>query len=225
MSASLPLELVVIDAGHGGHDPGAIGPTKLLEKNVTLDIARQVAGEVEKKLGCKVVLTRNADVFIPLAERAEIANRLKADLFVSIHANAAYDRAAKGSEVFIYNRAASSRKAAETARSENRDANYLEMIKDDLRQSVHEADSIMAAGLVGQELEKTGLGARGLERAPFYVLAKSHMPSILVETAFISNHEEERKLRDPEFCSRIAAGVVRGLQQYAREKKPLPAAR
>lgn len=210
---------IVVDPGHGGKDPGAVGPTRAFEKDAVLEIAIQLAALLEKEAGCKVILTRSDDRFIPLPERAEIANQAEADLFVSIHANASLDRNASGSQVFIYNREASSRKAAETARLENRDANYLEIIKDDLRQSVHEADSITAAGLVSQELEKDGMEARRIERAPFYVLAKSHMPSILVETAFISNRKEERKLRSRPFCRQIARDIFGGLQRYTSEKR------
>jgi N-acetylmuramoyl-L-alanine amidase len=212
------LKCIVVDAGHGGHDPGAIGPTQLREKVVTLEIAQQLARVLEQELGCKVILTRNDDTFIPLHDRPEIANRAQADLFVSIHANASPDRQARGTQVFVYNREASSHKAAEAARFENKDVNYLEIIKDDLRQSVHEADSITVAGLVGQEINKGLSETRQIERAPFYVLAKSHMPSVLVETAFISNAEEERKLRQKDFCLQMAQAIGRGLQEYAREK-------
>jgi N-acetylmuramoyl-L-alanine amidase len=213
------VKCVVIDAGHGGKDPGAVGPTRLYEKTVVLEIARQVADMVRQEMGCKVVLTRDEDTFIPLPERPEVANRIKADLFVYNHANASPDRKAYGSQVFIYNREASSRKAAEVAKFENKDANYLEIIKDDLRQSVHETDSITVAGLISQEFEKGISETRRIERAPFYVLAKSHMPSVLVETAFISNPEEESKLRQREFCAKLARAICRGLEGYAQEKK------
>ncbi len=210
--------LVVVDAGHGGKDPGAVGPSKLKEKTVTLEVAKQLAYFLRQH-GLKVIMTRKDDRYISLKERADIANRAQADLFVSIHANASRNRKACGSQVFIYNREASSRKAAETARLENQDANYLEIIKDDLRQSVHESASINAAGLVSQEYEKIGgLEVRRIERAPFFVLAKSYMPSILVETAFISNHGEESKLRSRTFCRKLAQGIFKGLKQYYREK-------
>jgi N-acetylmuramoyl-L-alanine amidase len=218
-NAPLGLKCVVVDAGHGGKDPGAIGPTQLQEKTVTLEIAQQLAAILAQDLGCKVILTRSDDTFIPLHERPEIANRAQADLFVSIHANASPDRKATGSQVFVYNREASSHKAAEVARFENKDANYLEIIKDDLRSSVHEVDSITVAGLIGQEVGKGLAETRQIERAPFYVLAKSHMPSVLVETAFISNAEEERKLRQKDFCLKMARAIGNGLQEYAREKK------
>ena len=110
-NSAMGLKCVVVDAGHGGKDPGAIGPTQLQEKVVVLEIAQQLAAILEKDLGCKVILTRSDDTFIPLVERPEIANRAQADLFVSIHANASPDRQARGSQVFIYNREASSRKA------------------------------------------------------------------------------------------------------------------
>jgi N-acetylmuramoyl-L-alanine amidase len=215
---STGVRCVVVDAGHGGKDPGAIGPSRLEEKDVTLEVALALADRLERDLGCKVILTRRDDRFIPLPDRPEVANRSKADLFVSVHANASRDGKASGSQVFIYNREASSNKAAETARLENRDTNYLEIIKDDLRQSLHQTDSITAAGLVSQELERGGQEARHIERAPFYVLAKSHMPSILVETAFISNRDEENKLRRQDFCRRIAEDIFKGIQQYAQEK-------
>ncbi len=207
--------LVVVDAGHGGKDPGAIGPTKLKEKTVTLEIARQLAYFL-KKQGIKVVMTRSNDRYISLRKRADLANRLKADLFVSIHANASRNRRANGTQVFIYNREASSRHAAEAAQLENQDANYLEIIKDDLRQSVHELASVNAAGFVSQQMGKLGMDVKRIERAPFYVLAKSHMPSILVETAFISNYKEERELRSRGFCKKLARGIFDGVANYYR---------
>jgi len=162
-------------------------------------------------------MTRKDDRYISLRARAGLANRLKADLFVSIHANASRNRKANGSQVFIYNREASSRHAAEAAKLENQDANYLEIIKDDLRQSVHEVSSVNAAGLVSQQLEKLKLDVKRIERAPFYVLAKSHMPSILVETAFISNYKEERQLRSRDFCKKLAQGIYYGVTNYYQE--------
>jgi len=210
---------VVVDAGHGGKDPGAIGPTGLYEKDVVMEIAANLAVLLEKEQGCKVILTRRDDSFIPLSERPEIANQAKADLFISVHANASRDKKTCGSQVFIYNREASSSKAAEIARQENRDANYLEIIKDDLRQSVHETDSITLAGLISQELEKHGQETRRIERAPFFVLAKSHMPSVLVETAFISNREEECKIRRREFCLQIARNIFNGVRGFTAEKR------
>ncbi len=205
--------LVVVDAGHGGKDPGAIGPTKLREKTVTLEIAKQLARFLKRR-GVKVVMTRSNDRYISLKERSDLANRLKADLFVSIHANASRNRKANGSQVFIYNREASSRHAAEAAQLENQDANYLEIIKDDLRQSVHELASVNAAGFVSQQIGKLGMDVKRIERAPFYVLAKSHMPSILVETAFISNYKEERQLRSRGFCKKLAQGIFDGVTSY-----------
>ncbi len=210
--------LIVIDAGHGGKDPGAIGPSRLKEKVVTLEVSLQLK-QFLKKRGFRVILTRKTDKYISLKKRAEIANQAKADLFISVHANASRNRKASGSQVFIYNREASSRHAAEAARLENQDANYLEIIKDDLRQSVHEESSITAGGLISQQLEKMGLEVRRIERAPFYVLAKSHMPSILIETAFISNKIEEQKLRSRRFCRRLAEGIDRALGQYYQEKR------
>lgn len=209
--------LIVLDPGHGGKDPGAIGPSGLKEKVVTLEVALGLRALLEAR-GFRVLLTRSDDTYISLQRRAEIANQAKADLFVSIHANASRNREAMGSQVFIYNREASSRQAAEAARLENQDANYLEIIKDDLRQAVHEEASITAGGLVSQQFETIGLTVKHIERAPFFVLAKSHMPSILVETAFISNTTEEGKLRSRAFCKRLAEVIDRGLTGYYRER-------
>lgn len=209
--------LVVLDAGHGGKDPGAIGPSGLKEKTVTLEIALKLRDLLTAR-GFRVIMTRADDTFISLQRRAEIANEAKADLFVSIHANASRNKEAMGSQVFIYNREASSRQAAEAARLENQDANYLEIIKDDLRQAIHEEASITAGGLVSQRFETVGLTAKHIERAPFFVLAKSHMPSILVETAFISNATEENKLRSRAFCKRLADVIDQGVAGYYRER-------
>lgn len=216
-TAAKAKPLVVLDAGHGGKDPGAIGPSGLKEKVVTLEIALKLR-ELLAARGLRVLLTRSDDTFISLQRRAEIANEAKADLFISIHANASRNKEAMGSQVFIYNREASSRQAAEAARLENQDANYLEIIKDDLRQAIHEEASITAGGLVSQHIETVGLTAKQIERAPFFVLAKSHMPSILVETAFISNATEEGKLRSRAFCHRLAEVVDRGVTGYYRER-------
>jgi N-acetylmuramoyl-L-alanine amidase len=222
----LCVRRVVVDAGHGGKDPGAVGPTGLKEKDVVLKIAKKVARQLEKELGCEVTLTREDDRFLPLEQRAAIANAKKADLFVSIHANAAPSRRLRGIETYFLNFAvdedAMRVAAAENAMSTKRIAD-LQNILSDIMKNTKVNESSRLAGQVQNGIVDR-LGAKysnirnlGVKQAPFFVLIGARMPSILAEVSFISNREEEGRLRDGHYLDHIAYGVIDGIKSYARE--------
>jgi len=212
-------KLIVLDPGHGGNDPGAIGPNKLEEKDVVLGIALRVKSYLEEH-PVDVLITRPDDNFITLKNRTVFANQKKADLFVSIHCNASDSRDARGTRTYIYSRVASSKEAAEAAKYENKSLGMLEFLMNDLRKGADEYLSIEAAGNIQHSLVKS-LALKWLptERAPFYVLANTNMPSVLVETAFISNYSEATKLSDTAFRDKIAKGISDGILEYLQKIK------
>ncbi len=231
-SGMRPL-VVAIDAGHGGQDSGAIGPTGKYEKNVTLAIARELARQVDATPGLKAYLVRDGDYFIPLNQRAQKARAHKADIFVSIHADAAENRSANGSSVYVLAlRGASSQRARWLADKENASDlvggvnlqkvdNTLSSVLIDLAQSGHMKASEDAASHVLDGLKRIGNNHKPqIERANFAVLRTSDMPAMLVETAFISNHEEERRLIDPAFQRKLAGAVLDGVQTYFTRQPP-----
>lgn len=225
--------VVAVDAGHGGQDPGAHGPGGTLEKNVTLAVARELAAQINKQPGMKAVLTRDTDFFIPLKQRYEIARRNNADLFVSIHADAFINGDAKGSSVWVLSpRGKTSEAARWLADRENR-ADLIGGVslddKDDSLAAVlldlQQGYAMQASEAVATNVLKAlgGLGPthRGyVERANFVVLRSPDVPSILVETAFISNPDEERRLRDPSHQSRLAEAVMGGVRGYFESTPP-----
>jgi len=225
--------VVAVDAGHGGQDPGAHGPGGTLEKNVTLAVARELAAQINKQPGMKAVLTRDTDFFIPLKQRYEIARRNNADLFVSIHADAFINGDAKGSSVWVLSpRGKTSEAARWLADRENRadliggvslddKDDSLAAVLLDLQQGYAMQASEAVAGNVLKALGGLGPTHRGyVERANFVVLRSPDVPSILVETAFISNPDEERKLRDPSHQSRLAEAVMGGVRGYFESTPP-----
>lgn len=225
--------VIAIDAGHGGDDPGAHGPGGTLEKNVTLAVARQLADQINQQPGMRAVLTRSADFFIPLAQRYQIARNNSADLFVSIHADAFINGDAKGSSVWVLSpRGKTSMAARWLADGQNRadliggvtldDKNDgLAAVLLDLQQGYSMQASESVAGNVLRALGNLGPTHRGyVERANFVVLRSPDVPSILVETAFISNPDEERKLRDPAHQARLAAAVMGGVRSYFESTPP-----
>ena len=229
-------ELVIaIDPGHGGQDSGAIGMNGTREKDVVLQIARELARQVNATPGMRAILTRNADYLIPLPERPRIARKAGADIFISVHADAvANNRSAGGSSVYVLStKGASSQRARWLADKENasdliggvkleRATNSLASVLIDLTQSGHMKASEDAASVVLQGLMGTGnrVHKRTVEKANFAVLRGADMPSMLVETAFISNPEEERKLQDPVFQSRTAAAILDGVHTYFSRQAP-----
>lgn len=225
--------IVAIDAGHGGQDPGAVGPTGRREKDVTLAVARELARQVDATPGLKAFLVRSSDVFIPLTERTQRARRAKADIFVSIHADAAENRSATGSSVYVLSlRGASSQRARWLADKENaadliggvrlgQTENTLASVLLDLAQSGHMKASEDAANHVLGGLKRVGNNHKpNIERANFVVLRTADMPAMLVETAFISNHAEEQRLVDPAFQRRLAGAVLDGITTYFTRQPP-----
>ncbi len=232
--APAPLLTIVVDPGHGGTETGAIGPGGLKEKEATLDIAKKLAATLPKVLSCRTVLTRDSDVLIPLDDRASIANHEKADLFLSVHANSSRAASAKGSETYYLSLEASDKIAQEVAKEENQagapagagpegtTGNHgLDFVLWDLAQSAHLKESSELAESIQVELNGVSDTAnRGIKQAPFRVLVGATMPAVLVEFAFISNAEEEKKLRDPEFQQAVADAVARAVARFFTKRSP-----
>lgn len=228
------LVIIAIDAGHGGEDPGAHGRGGTREKNVTLAIARRLKAMIDKEPDMRGVLTRDGDYFVPLAQRVAKARRLHADLFVSIHADAWVRRDARGSSVFaLSERGATSAAARLLAQSEN-DSDKIGGVdlgaQDpvlaktllDLSQTATINDSLKLGRAVLNELgDVNELHKERVEQAGFAVLKAPDIPSILVETAFISNPEEEKRLKDSAYQEKIAAAILGGLKRYLAQNPPL----
>ncbi|UYB53941.1 N-acetylmuramoyl-L-alanine amidase [Xanthomonas sp. AM6] len=225
--------IVAIDPGHGGQDPGATGPTGKREKDVTLAIGRELARQINATPGMKAYMTRDTDVFIPLPMRAQKARAAKADIFISIHADAAENRSATGSSVYVLStKGASSQRARWLADKENaadlvggvrlqKTDSTLASVLLDLAQSGHMKASEDAAGHVLGGLKRIGNNHKPeLERANFAVLRTSDMPAMLVETAFISNPDEERRLTDPAYQRRLAGAVLDGVNTFFTRQPP-----
>jgi N-acetylmuramoyl-L-alanine amidase len=232
------LIIVAIDAGHGGEDPGAIGPTGLREKDVVLAVSLALRDRLNAVPGMRVMLTRDGDFFVPLAERVRKARRVQADLFVSIHADAFVRREARGASVFVLSeRGATSSAARWMAERENaadrvggvnlagvaavRDRQLLATMAD-MSTAAQIRDSLRLGGEVLQGIGRVGrLHKRQVEQAGFAVLRAPDIPSILVETAFISNPEEEQRLRDPAFRAQLVDALADGIQRYFARNPPL----
>jgi N-acetylmuramoyl-L-alanine amidase len=225
--------IIAIDPGHGGQDPGALGPNGSREKDVVLAISKELARQVNATPGLKAYLTRDTDVFIPLNRRAVLARQAKADMFISIHADAAENRNADGSSVYVLSlKGASSQRARWLANKENasdlvggvrleQTNNTLASVLLDLTQSGHMKASEEAASEILDGLMQVGnVHKRQIERANFAVLRTSDMPAMLVETAFISNPEEERRLKDPAFQRKVAGAVLDGINTFFTRQPP-----
>ncbi len=218
----LKIGKIVIDAGHGGHDTGTIGPNGLLEKDLVLDVARRLGKQLER-LGAEVVYTRTDDTFIPLETRTAIANQEQADLFVSIHANSSRDADARGVETYYLN-FTSSREALEVAARENavseksihelQDLVKKIALKEKIEESHEFASDVQQALYSGLATRNASIRDRGVKKAPFIVLIGANMPSILAEISFVSNPDDERKLRTPEYRQKIADSLYRGISKY-----------
>jgi N-acetylmuramoyl-L-alanine amidase len=219
----LGIKKIVIDPGHGGKDPGTCGPNGLKEKDIVLDVALRVAKIIKEKLGCEVILTRDRDVFIPLEERTAIANAKEADLFLSIHVNAAPNHEARGVETYVLD-LASNKDAMRLAAMENatstKQISDLQSILLDLMQNSKINESLKLAGLV-QEKMVGGLNKKfsdvpnlGVKKAPFVVLIGAQMPAILTEIAFLSNPEEAKRLKDEAYLAGVANHISGGVAQY-----------
>ncbi len=219
----LKIGKIVIDAGHGGHDTGTIGPNGLLEKDVVLDVAKRLGRLLETRLGAEVVYTRKDDTFVPLETRTAIANRERADLFISIHANSSHDADARGVETYYLN-FTSSPEALEVAARENavseksihelQDLVKKIALKEKIEESREFASDVQQSLYGGLALSNAGVRDRGIKKAPFIVLIGANMPSILAEISFVSNPTDERKLETAEHRERIAESLYRGVSRY-----------
>lgn len=225
--------VIAIDAGHGGQDPGAVGPTGVREKDVTLAIARELGRQIDATPGLKAYLTRDSDVFIPLNQRARLAREAGADMFISVHADAAHNRNAKGSSVYVLSlRGASSQRARWLADKENAadliggvrledTDDTLASVLLDLTQSGQMKASEDAGRHILDGLKRIGNNHKPhIERANFAVLRTSDMPAMLVETAFLSNPDEEKRLVDPQFQRTVARAVLDGVNTYFSDQPP-----
>jgi N-acetylmuramoyl-L-alanine amidase len=220
----LKISRIVIDAGHGGHDTGTIGPTGLMEKDLCLDVALRLGKIIQQKLpGADVVYTRSDDTFIPLEERTRIANEAKADLFVSIHANSSPDHGARGVETYYLNLKGSP-EAMEVAARENAVSDegihdLQDIVKKIARTEKIDESKELAEDVqdsLSKRIQKTAkpVRDRGVRKAPFVVLIGADMPSILTEISFLSNPSDEQLLKKPDHRQHIAEGVYQGVSSY-----------
>jgi N-acetylmuramoyl-L-alanine amidase len=227
----LKIGRIVIDAGHGGHDTGTIGPTGLMEKDLCLDVSLRLGKIIQQRLpSADVVFTRNDDTFIPLERRTEIANEAKADLFISVHANSSQDHKARGIETYYLNFTGSS-DAMEVASRENAlSANGVHDLQDivaKIARSEKIEESRDLATMVQDSLSKhmenlnRGDRNRGVRKAPFVVLIGADMPSVLAEISFLSNPSDEKWLKNPENRQRVADGLYRGIETYLQSTNSL----
>jgi N-acetylmuramoyl-L-alanine amidase len=226
-----PLRTIVLDAGHGGHDSGAVGPAGLQEKELVLDVTRRVARKLQDGADVKVLLSRDNDHFVTLKDRTSFANREKADLFVSIHANAHRLAASEGVEVYFLSSEATDSAARQVAATENsvvqlekpatgrgsRSADIVKTILWDLAQSEFQAESSrLAETMLDTVTQALRIPNRGVKQAGFYVLGGAAMPAILVEIGFVTNPREEKRLKDARYRDEIARAIAGGLADYKR---------
>ncbi len=220
----LKIGRIVIDAGHGGHDTGTIGPTGLMEKDLCLDVALRLGKIIEQRLpGADVVFTRSDDTFVPLEERTNIANQAKADLFISIHANSSRDHAARGIETYYLNLKGSA-EAMEVAARENATAQGGVHELQDLVMRIARTEKIDESKEFAEDIQDSlskriqkssrPVKNRGVRKAPFVVLIGADMPSILTEISFLSNPADEQMLKKPEQRQKVAEGLYQGVVSY-----------
>ena len=220
------FKTIVIDAGHGGKDPGAVGYRGTKEKDIALDVAKRLEKKLIKNMDVKVVMTRDEDVFLRLSDRTKIANENNGSLFISIHTNAAEDRRASGFETFLIGRS-KNEYAARVAARENavlelegipgQALTGEDLIQATIAQSGFAIYSETFADLVQIEIKKRVQSRdRGVKQAGFVVLARASMPNVLVELGFISNPTEEKKLRSPQYRDQLATAIYRAVQRYEK---------
>lgn len=223
--------VIAVDAGHGGHDPGAVGQKRTREKDVALQISRELAKRIDAEPGMKAVLVRNRDIYIDHRERTAIARRHKADLFVSIHADAVDDRRARGASVYALSlKGASDEAARQLARRENASVggvslndkdDVLASVLLDLSQNAALSASLDVGNQVAKEMGKVArMHRKTVQQAGLLVLKSPDLPSILVETAFISNPTEETKLRDKGYQGRLSNAILAGVRNYFYTNPP-----
>ena len=228
LPAHLKIKTIVIDPGHGGKDPGAVGPNGTNEKDLVLDVAKRLAKIIKKKMHIKVILTRNDDTFIPLAVRTQMANEKKADLFISIHVNASLSPETKGFEVYFLSEKASDKEAEAVANMENSviameepspKLNELTSILCSMTLNKYMNNSSLLCSLISREvtLMRLGIQNRGVKQAAFHVLRGTKMPAVLVELGFLSNKGEERKLKNRNFRKKMTEAIYKGIFRYKKQ--------
>ena len=220
------FKTIVIDAGHGGKDPGAVGYRGTKEKDIALDVAKRLEKKLSKNMKVKIVMTRDEDIFLRLSERTKIANENNGSLFISIHTNAAEDRRASGFETFLIGQnkneaavrvAARENAVLELEGSTSKKLTDEDLIKATIAQSAFASKSELFASLVQKEIKKRVQSKdRGVKQAGFYVLMGASMPNVLVELGFISNPSEEKKLRSPQYRDQLATAIYRAVEQYQK---------
>jgi N-acetylmuramoyl-L-alanine amidase len=219
----LKIGKIVVDAGHGGHDTGTIGPNGLEEKDLVLDVALKLGKLLENKLGAEVVYTRDDDTFIPLETRTAIANKEQADLFISIHANSSDDPTARGVETYYLNFttradalevAARENAVSEQSIHELQDLVKKIALKEKIGESREFATDVQRSLYAGLSAKSPSLRNRGVKKAPFVVLIGANMPSILAEISFVSNPDDAKKLKTNDYRQRIADSLYKGVARY-----------
>ncbi len=221
------LKTVVIDPGHGGYDTGAVGPSGVEEKGVNLSVALVLADILRERLGCAVLLTRTGDVYVGLEERTAFANRNNADIFISVHSNAALNRSVDGVETYFLSFEATDDDAMRLAAAENgpaytggrlspEESGDISAILSDLtRTAAHHDSSRLAESVQSSLLRAAGNENRGVKQAPFMVLSGAGMPAILVEVGFITNPAEEKRLSSKKSRLKTAASIAEGVVNFA----------
>lgn len=230
----LKIGKVVIDAGHGGHDTGTIGPHGLMEKDLVLDVALRLGNLISQQLGAQVVYTRSDDTFIPLETRTQIANTEKADLFISIHANSSPESSATGVETYFFN-LTSDKSGLDLATRENATSNssiadlndllHKAVLQAKLEESREFAQKVQSSLWACSVKMNNRSRDRGVRQAPFVVLIGATMPSILAEIGFVSNPHDERLLQRPDQRQRLAEALFKGVSQYANSLSHVQIAR
>jgi N-acetylmuramoyl-L-alanine amidase len=216
------IRTIVVDAGHGGDEDGAHGPVGTLEKNVTLGVARRLKAALESRLGVRVILTRDSDVTVGLDERAAVANNNKADLFVSLHANASVRSSVSGAEVFYLSLEEYGDEAQRVAKGDSEalpifggGTRDIEVILWEMAQARYiEQSSALAQTIEGALRERVPMSPRAIQQAPFRVLVGANMPAVLVEMGFITNPEQEKQLASDAFQSSIVQALVDSIVRY-----------
>lgn len=225
---------IALDPGHGGEDPGAVGRGGNFEKNVTLSVARRLKARIDSENNMRSILTRDGDFFVPLGQRVSKARRVQADLFVSIHADAFIKPTARGSSVFVLSEHGASSSAARWLAQKENAADliggvnlgvkdpYLARTLLDLSQTATANDSLkLGKDVLGELGRINDLHKGSVEQAAFAVLKAPDIPSILIETAFISNPEEEKRLIDDDYQDKMAEAILRGIKRYFAKNPPL----
>ncbi len=220
------IETICIDPGHGGTDMGAVGSSKVAEKEITLKVGKKLKQLIMSRMGLHVVMTRDTDTEVSLNSRVSIANNHKAQIFVSIHVNSSYRKSARGSETFYVSLKATDQEAFQLSQKENKsfeglddvgEDDELKMILWDMAQNEYIKESSKLAEFIQDELNVLlSTRNRGVKQAPFRVLMRAAMPAVLVEVAFLSNPHEQNKLQDDSFLDNVARAIYTGISRYIR---------